>query len=110
MAYGVIDQSLEQQIANIVQRTLDEHCQGALAFGSIRVQEMDDMVTGEWYPHTYIVVDGDYDLLYHDRWNGLLPRHIEPDRKAIGVTQFVNHSFVSKYQWPWFSKAKGFDC
>ena len=110
MAYGVIDKSLELQIADIVQRTLDDHYQGALTFGPIRVQETDDMVTGEWYLHIYIVVDGDYELLHHDRWNGLLPRHIEPDLKAIGVDQFVLHSFVGKYEWPWFSKAKGFDC
>ena len=109
MAYGVIDKSLELQITDIVQRALDEHYQGALTFGPIRVQETDDMVTGEWYLHIYIVVDGDYELLYHDRWNGLLPRHIEPDLRAIGVTQFVLHSFVGKEEWPWFHKAKGFD-
>ena len=109
MAHGVIDKFLELQIADIVQRTLDEHYQGALTFGPIRVQETDDMVTGEWYLQIYIVVDGDYELLYHDRWNGSLPRHIEPELRAIGVTQFVLHSFVGKEEWPWFHKAARLD-
>ena len=77
MAFGALDKTLEQQIVDIVQRTLDDHYQGTLTFGPIRVQETDDMVTGEWYLHIYIVVDGDYQLL-HDRWSGLLPWHIEP--------------------------------
>ena len=109
MAYGVIDKTLEQQIADIVQRALDDRYQGALAFGPIRVREEDDPVTGEWFLHIYIVVDGDYELLYRDRWNGLLPVHIEPDLHAIGVAQFALHSFVGKYEWPWFHKEAGLD-
>ena len=108
MTIGVIDKSLELQIADIVQRTLDDHYQGALTFGPIRVQETDDMVTGERYLHVYIVVDGDYQLL-HDLWSGLLFSHIEPDLQAIGVTQFVLHSFVPKSDWSWFHKAQGLD-
>ena len=40
MTIGVIDKSLEQQIADIVQRALDDHYQGSMTFGRIRVQEM----------------------------------------------------------------------
>ena len=108
MAYGVIDKTLEQQIADIVQRTLDDHYQGALTFGPIRVEETDDMVTGEWYLHIYIVVDGNYELL-HDHWSGLFSWHIESDLKAIGVTQFVLHSFISKDDGTWFHKAQHLD-
>ena len=108
MARGVIDKTLELQIADIAQRTLDDH-QGALTLGPIRVRETDDMVTGEWYLHIYIVVDGDYELLYHDLWNGSLPLHIEPELRAIGVTQFVLHSLVGKEEWTWFHKAARLD-
>ena len=108
MAFGALDKTLEQQIVDIVQRTLDDHYQGTLTFGPIRVQETDDMVTGEWYLHIYIVVDGDYQLL-HDRWSGLLPWHIEPDLRAIGVNQFVIHSFIARDEWTWFHKAQRLD-
>ena len=108
MAYGVIDKSLELQIADIVQRTLDDHYQGALTFGPIRVQETDDMVTGEWYLQIFIVVDGDYQLLV-DHWSWQLYLHIEPEIQAIGVTQFVLPRYIPKDDWAWFSKAQGLD-
>ena len=106
MAYGVIDKTLEQQIADIVQRTLDDHYQGALTFGPIRVQETDDMVTGEWYLQIFIVVDGDYQLL-GDGWSWGLGHHIEPELLAIGVTQYVLPNYISKDEWTWFHKAQG---
>ena len=109
MAYGIIDKTLEQQIADIVQRTLDDHYQGALTFGPIRVEEIDDMVTGEWYLQIYIVVDGDYGLV-SDLWDWKLTKRIEPDLQAIGVTQFILNSFVTKDEWAWLSKERGFDC
>lgn len=108
MTISAIDKSLELQIADIVQRALDEHYQGALTFGPIRVEEKDDMVTGEWYLQIYIVVDGDYGLL-RDNWSWRLSSLIEPDLQTIGVTQFVIHSFIAKDEWAWFHKAKGFD-
>lgn len=94
------------QIADIVQRTLDDHYHGALAFGPIRVQETDDMVTGEWYLQIFIVVDGDYQLLV-DGWSWGLGYHIEPELQAIGVTQYVLPRFIAKSDWPWFHKAEG---
>ena len=108
MAYGVIDKTLEQQIADIVQRTLDDHYQGALTFGPIRVQETDDVVTGEWYLQIFIVVDGDYSLL-SDLWGWKLTSRTEPDLKAIGVTQFVLPRYISRDDWGWFHKAEGLD-
>ncbi len=108
MAYGVVDQSLELQIAEIVQCTLDDHYQGALTFGPIRVQETDDMVTGEWYLQVFVVVDGDYQLLT-DGWSWGLGYHIEPETQAIGVTQYVLPRYIPKDDWPWFSKAQGLD-
>lgn len=108
MAYGVIDKTLEQQIADIVQRTLDDHYQGALTFGPIRVQETDDMVTGEWYLQIFIVVDGEYQLLA-DGWSWGLGYHIESDIQAIGVTQHVLPRYIHKDDWGWFHKAEGLD-
>ena len=109
MTIGQVDKTLEKQIADIVQRTLDDHYQGALTFGPIRVEEKDDMVTGEWYLHIYIVVDGDYQLLT-DVLGWKLTSRITPDLAAIGVTKYVANSFITRDEWTWFSKAKGFDC
>ena len=109
MVIGAVDKALESQIADIVQRTLDEHYQGALTFGPIRVEEKDDMVTGEWYLHVYIVVEGDYQLLA-DVLGWKLTSRIAPDLATVGVTQYVANSFITKDEWTWFRKAKGFDC
>ena len=106
MTTGAIDKTIERQIADIVQRTLDDHYQGALTFGPIRVRETDDMVTGEWYLQIYIVVDGDYQLL-SDRWSWRLNWHIEPDLQAIGVNRFVLARYIAKSEWSWFHKAAG---
>ena len=108
MAFGVIDKTLEQQIADIVQRTLDDHYQGALTFDPISVEETDDMATGEWYLQIFIVVDGDYQLLA-DGWSWRLYRHIEPKLLAIGVTQYVLPRYVSRDDWTWFHEAVGLD-
>ena len=108
MTTGQIDKTLEQQIAAIVQRTLDDHYQGTLTFGPIRVEETDDMVTGEWYLQIYIVVDGDYGLLTDVHGWKLFPL-IKADLSDIGVNQFVSPSFIPKGEWTWFSKARGFD-
>ena len=108
MAYGVIDKSLERQIADIAQRTLDDHYQGALTFGPIRVQETDDMVTGEWYLQIFIVVDGDYQSLV-DGWSWYLYGHIQPELLAIGVTQHILPRYIPKDDWGWFHKAEGLD-
>ena len=108
MTTGAIDKSLELQIADIVQRTLDDHYQGTLTFGPIRVEEKDDMVTVELYLQIYIVVDGDFELL-RDLWGWKLSSRIAPDLLAIGVNQFVTPSFITQDEWTWFHKAKGFD-
>lgn len=108
MAFGALDKTLEQQIVDIVQRTLDDHYQGELTFGPIRVQETDDMVTGEWYLQIYIVVDGNYRLL-RDLWDWKLTSRIEPDLEAIGVSQFVLPRYIPKEDWTWFHKAQGLD-
>jgi len=108
MTIGQVDKALENQIADIVQRTLDDHYQGALTFGPIRVQETDDMVTGEWYLQIFVVVDGDYQLLV-DGWSWGLYHHIEPELQAIGVNQYVLPRYIAKSEWTWFQKAKGFD-
>ncbi|MCY4415971.1 MAG: hypothetical protein OXE87_06650 [Chloroflexi bacterium] len=108
MTTGTIDKSLELQIADIVQRTLDDHYQGALTFGPIRVQETDDMVTGEWYLQIFIVVDGDYQLLA-DQWSWRLYHHIEPELQAISVTQYVLPRYIPKNDWGWFHEAEGLD-
>ena len=108
MAYGIIDKTLEQQIADIVQRTLDDHYQGALTFGPIRVKEIDDMVTGEWYLQIFVVVDGDYQSLA-DGWSLGLGYHIESEIQAIGVTQHVLPRYIPKGDWGWFHKAEALD-
>lgn len=106
MAHGVIDKTLEQQIADIVQRTLDDHYQGALTFGPIRVLEISDAVTGERYLQIYIVVDGDYGLLDY-RWSWSLHWHIESKLQAIGVMQFTLPRYIPESDWSWFHKAEG---
>ena len=108
MVLGRIDKTLEMQIADIVQQTLDDHYRGALTFGPIRVQETDDMVTGEWYLQVFIVVDGDYELA-RDLWGWKLTSRIEPDLETIGVTQYVLPRYIPKDDWAWFSKAQGLD-
>ena len=108
MVIGTVDQALESQIADIVQRTLDEHYQGALTFGPIRVQETDDMVTGEWYLQIFVVVDGDYKLLT-DGWSWRLHHYIEPELQAIGMTQYVLPRYIPKDDWGWFCKAERLD-
>ena len=109
MTIGAIDKSLELQIADIVQRTLDDHYQGELTFGPIRVQE-EDRYNGKRRLNIYIVVDGDYDLLY-PRWDSgaLLPEHILPDLSPFGITQDTVHSFIPKSDWSWFHKVAGLD-
>ena len=109
MVVGQLDKALEMQIADIVQKTLDDHYQGALTFDPIRVQETDDMVTGEWYLQVFIVVDGDYELV-RDLWGWKLTSRIEPDLAAIGVTQYVLPRYIPKEDWTWFGQAQGFDC
>ena len=106
MTIGAVDRTRELEIADIVQRTLDDHYQGALAFGPIRVQETDDMVTGEWYLQIFIVVDGDYQLLT-DGWSWQLNWHIEPELQAMGVSQYVLPRYIPKSDWPWFHQAEG---
>ena len=108
MTTGTIDKSLELQISDIVQRTLDDHYQGALTFGPIRVQETDDMVTGEWYLQIFIVVDGDYQLV-RDLWGWKLTSRIEPYLATVGVTQFILPRYIPKEDWGWFHKAEGLD-
>ncbi len=108
MVIGQLDKALEKQIADIVQRTLDDHYQGALTFGPIRVQETDDMVTGEWYLQVFIVVDGDYELV-RDLWGWKLTSRIEPDLATVGVTQFILPRYIPKEDWGWFHKAEGLD-
>lgn len=109
MTIGQVDKTLEKQIADIVQRTLDDHYQGALTFGPIRVEEKDDMVTGEWYLQIFIVVHGNYGLV-RDLWGWKLSSRIEPDLAAIGVTQSVHPRYIPEEDWSWFREAKGFDC
>lgn len=106
MTTGAIDKTLEQQIADIVQRTLDDHYQGALTFGPIRILEIPDAVTGERYLQIYVVVEGDYQLLA-DRWSSELNWHIEPELQAIGVTQYALQRYIPKNDWIWFHKAEG---
>ena len=108
MTIGQVDKTLEKQIADIVKHTLDDHYQGSLTFGPIRVEETDDMVTGEWYPQIFVVVDGDYQLLA-DQWSWRLYHHIVPELGTIGVTQYVLPRYIPKDDWAWFSKAEGLD-
>ncbi len=108
MTTGYVERSVELQIAAIVQRALEERFGEFMAFGPIRVKEKDDL-DGELYLHIYIVCDGDYDRLDY-YWTGVLGRHIRSQLQAIGVTQRVVHSFIDITEWPWFSKAQGFDC
>ena len=108
MTTGYFEKSVELQIANIVQRALDDHYQGKLTFGPIRVEEIDDMVTGEWYLQIFVVVDGDYTLLT-DGWSWRLYHQIEPEIRAIGVTQYVIPRYIPKDDWAWFSKAERLD-
>lgn len=108
MTTGYVEKSLELQIADLFQRKLEEKFGDFMSFGPIRVKERDDL-NGELYLHVYIVCDGDYDRLDY-YWTGILSRRFEPELRAIGVTQFVLHSFIDKSEWPWFSKAEGFDC
>ena len=108
MTTGYVERTVELQIAAIVQRALEERFGEFMAFGPIRVKEKDDL-DGELYLHIYIVCDGDYDRLDY-YWTGILDGHIEPELRAIGVTQRSVHSFIDISEWPWFSKAQGFDC
>lgn len=107
MAYGVIDKTLEQQIADVVQSALDGHYQGELTFGPIRVLEEDGYL-GRRRLTIYIVFDGDFDLLC-PRWDSgaLLPEHILPNLSFLGITQDTNHAFIPKSEWPWFHKELG---
>lgn len=106
MTTVIIDKTLEQQIADIVQHTLDDHYQGALTFGPIRVKEVRDPVNGEPYLDIFIVVDGDYTLLY-PLWSATLGDVIEPDLRAIGVTQATLPRYIPKSDWTWLHKAEG---
>lgn len=108
MTIGQVDKTLEKQIADIVKHTLDDHYQGSLTFGPIRVEETDDMVTGEWYPQIFVVVEGDYEMV-RDLWGWKLTSRIEPNLAAIGVTQYVLPRYIPKEDWAWFSKAEGLD-
>ena len=108
MTTGYVEKSLAAQIADVVQRTLDDHYQGTLTFGPIRVQETDDMVTGEWYLQIFIVVHGDYQLLA-DGWSWRLFGHIEPELRAMGVTQYVLPRYIPWDDWGWFHKAERLD-
>lgn len=109
MTIGAIDRSLELQIADIVQRTLDDHYQGALTFGPIRAQE-EGGFGGKRRLNIYIVCDGDYDLLY-PWWDSgaLLPEHLLPNLRPYGIEQDTNLCFVPKNDWKWFHKAQGLD-
>ena len=108
MTTGQVDKAREKQIADIIQHTLDDHYQGSLTFGPIRVEETDDMVAGEWYLQVFIVVEGDYEPV-HDLWGWRLTSRIEPDLSAIGVTRYVLPRYIPKDDWAWFSKAEGLD-
>ena len=109
MTTGQIDETLEQQIAAIVQRTLDDHYQDLMTFGPIRFQTEADSF-GKPVLNIYIVFDGDEDLLY-PRWDSgaLLPEHILPCLSPFGITQRANYWFVHYQDWKWLHKAKGLD-
>ena len=108
MTTGYVEKSVELQIADIVHRALNEKFPGAMNFGPTRVKEEDDL-DGELYLHIYTVCDGKAYML-DPIWTSMIPRHIEPELRAIGVTQRVIHSFVGDYEWDWFRKAAGLDC
>lgn len=107
MTTGYVEKSVELQIADIVRRQLEERFGGFMSFGPVRVRERDDL-DGEMYLHIYIVCDGDYARLDY-YWLGVLDGHIEPELRAIGVTQRTVHSIIDRSEWPWFYKAQGFD-
>ena len=107
MTTGYVEKSVELQIADIVNRALNERFPGVMNFGQTRVKEKDEL-NGELYLHIYTVCDGEVHLL-DPLWTSMLPMHIEPELEAIGVTQRVIHSFVGHDEWDWFHKAVGLD-